>query len=94
MIRLHYLSPARADLRHIITYIGRENPRAARIVRDEIDRRASQLIDHPESAPAGRLVGTRELVVGRYPYTLVYRVRGDRVEVLRILHEAQRWPPE
>jgi plasmid stabilization system protein ParE len=31
-------------------------------------------------------------VIGRYPYRIVYRVAGDTVEVLRIIHGAQQWP--
>jgi toxin ParE1/3/4 len=36
----------------------------------------------------------RELVVGCAPYVLPYRVRGDVVEILRVLHGRQRWPGE
>jgi plasmid stabilization system protein ParE len=41
---------------------------------------------------AGRVKGTRELVV-RPNYVLVYRVLPDAVEVLRVLHATQQWPP-
>ena len=34
---------------------------------------------------------TREIVV-RPNYVMVYRVAGDVVEVLRVLHAAQQWP--
>ena len=30
--------------------------------------------------------GVRELVLGRYPYVAPYRVKGDQVQVLRVLH--------
>jgi toxin ParE1/3/4 len=36
--------------------------------------------------------GTRELVVGPTPWVVVYRWRGEAVEVLRVLHGRQRWP--
>jgi plasmid stabilization system protein ParE len=26
------------------------------------------------------------------PYVIIYRVRGDAVQILRILHSAQVWP--
>ena len=38
----------------------------------------------------GRIDGTRELV--RAPYIIVYRVRSEAVEILRIYHSAQNWP--
>ncbi len=37
--------------------------------------------------------GTRELVVAGLPYLVVYRLSDQVVEVLRVLHHAQEWPP-
>jgi len=41
---------------------------------------------------AGRLAETRELALAPLPFIVVYRVKDDRVEIVRILHGAQRWP--
>lgn len=43
---------------------------------------------------AGYLKGTRELVVAYIPYMLIYRLNGKTVEILRVLHCAQKWPPD
>ena len=48
---------------------------------------------HPELGRPGRITGTRELVVAGLPYLVVYRVNDSTVEVLRVLHDAQEWPP-
>jgi toxin ParE1/3/4 len=40
----------------------------------------------------GRVSGTRELVIPGTPYIVPYRVRGGKLEILRILHATQRWP--
>jgi plasmid stabilization system protein ParE len=40
----------------------------------------------------GKKAGTRELVIASLPYLAVYRVHENVVELLRILHGAQRWP--
>jgi toxin ParE1/3/4 len=53
---------------------------------------ASGLIVFPESGRPGRLPGTRELIVGRTPYLVAYRIEGDTVEILRVIHSRQRWP--
>ena len=45
---------------------------------------------HPEMGPAGRVAGTRELVVA--PYVVAYRVKSERVEVLAVIHGARKWP--
>jgi plasmid stabilization system protein ParE len=53
---------------------------------------AARLAEFPETGRPGRRAGTRELVVSRTPYLVPYRVRGEFVEVLRVLHGRQRWP--
>jgi toxin ParE1/3/4 len=42
----------------------------------------------------GRLRDSRELVVAGTPYVVMYRVNETQVEVMRVLHGAQYWPPE
>ena len=42
----------------------------------------------------GRIEGTRELVISRTPYIAAYRIAGDTVRILRLLHGAQQWPDE
>ena len=43
---------------------------------------------------AGRVKGTRELVISKTPYIAVYRIIAEAIVVLRILHGAQQWPDE
>jgi toxin ParE1/3/4 len=47
---------------------------------------------NPALGRAGRVAGTRELVVAEAPYIIPYRVRGDAVEILRVFHAARKWP--
>ena len=42
----------------------------------------------------GRVPLTRELIVGGTPWIIVYRARADVVEIIRLLHGAQSWPPQ
>ena len=39
----------------------------------------------------GRVLGTRELVIGGLPYIIPYRVRDNYVDILRVLHTSRRW---
>jgi toxin ParE1/3/4 len=52
----------------------------------------STLAELHERGRPGRKVGTRELIFTGLPYLAIYRVRGDTLEILRILHGAQKWP--
>ena len=61
---------------------------------DAIEAAVSRLADFPESARPGRVPGTRELVVPATPFVVVYRIEVAGVLILRVLHGAQKWPPD
>jgi toxin ParE1/3/4 len=84
---------ARADLIAIVDYISDDNPDAARRLKDDIEGRAAKLPEHPKLYRAGRMPGTREMVV-RSNYVVIYAEDPRAVTILRVLHAAQRWPPE
>jgi toxin ParE1/3/4 len=50
------------------------------------------LLEHPKMGRPGRVEGTRELVVSNTPFIVIYRLQGQHVEVIRLLHSAQLWP--
>jgi plasmid stabilization system protein ParE len=52
----------------------------------------ARLANQPGLGRAGRLEGTRELVVIGTPYIVAYRVTSTEIDVLTILHGAQRRP--
>ncbi len=74
-------------------YIAERNPRAALRVDSEIEQQANRLQDQPNRGRSGRVRDTRELVIQRSSFILVYRVRTHTscVEMLRVLHAAQPW---
>lgn len=81
-----------ADLDRIVDHIAEDNPAAALNMWDEIERHVERLSDFPHSGRTGRVPRTRELVVPGTAYIVVYMV-GDDVELVRVLHGAQQWPP-
>jgi toxin ParE1/3/4 len=86
-------SPEAADdLERIVRYIQRDNLEVARKVASMIVDAVGALSTFPERGRAGRIGGTRELVVTSLPWIAVYRVRDEAVEIVRIYHGAQDWP--
>ncbi|HEY2392148.1 MAG TPA: type II toxin-antitoxin system RelE/ParE family toxin [Candidatus Angelobacter sp.] len=59
----------------------------------ELRGSVEQLKTFPNSGRPGRVEGTRELPLARLPFLVVYRAKTDVVELARLLHGAQRWPP-
>lgn len=91
MRRLEWRPAARADLSSIIDHIAADNLDAANALLAEIEAKAERLIEHPKLYRAGRVDGTREMVV-RPNYIVVYSEDASDVRVLRVLHAAQQWP--
>ena len=80
-----------ADRDAIMVYIVPDNPTAAIDLDLEFEAKAENARQRPKLYQPGRMPGTREIVV-QPNYVMVYRVTGDLVEVLRVLHTAQPWP--
>lgn len=95
-LRIKFTPAANIDLCELVVHIGEDNPKAALQVGDRIVHRISMLEEQPRMGRVGRQEGTRELVVSGTSYIVVYRINTTRnfVEVLRIIHHAQRWPDE
>lgn len=81
-----------ADLDDILERVAASSPTAADKMLFEIERQAARLEQFPFLGRPGRLAGTRELVVARTPYLIIYSSNG-LIVLLRLLHGAQNWPP-
>ena len=94
-MRLRWTKLAENDLDAIAAYIGQDSPAAAaRVVLELIDQTETQLTRHVALGRPGRVIGTRELVIRGLPYVIPYRVCGNDIEILRVLHTSRRWPSE
>ena len=81
------------DLAALRATIAEDDPTAAQQVVLHIVRSIEQLVaEHPHMGRAGRVPGTRELVVPRTPTIVPYRIRNNRLQVLRVYHGARKWP--
>ena len=75
-------------------FISQDNIAAAERTVVAILDAAENLKQFPALGRPGRVAGTRELVVSGTPYIVPYRVRGDTVELLLVLHAARKWPSQ
>lgn len=80
-----------AERAAIYSYIEASNPRAALALDQRFAEKAQLLTRHPYMGRAGRLAGTRELVV--HPnYLLQYAITPMHIRIMGVKHEAQRFP--
>lgn len=84
MTRLVWRPTALADRAAIMDYIAQDNPAAAVDLDDDFEAKADLARERPQLYRAGRMQGTREIVV-RSNYVMVYRIEdeGDTGTMLR-----------
>jgi toxin ParE1/3/4 len=77
-----------------LDFIAKENIAAVIEYGDRLASQADQLNSHPDIGRAGRKQGSRELIISRISFAVIYRVnpKTKRVEILRVLHSSQQWP--
>jgi addiction module RelE/StbE family toxin len=91
-MKIRWSPTAISDLESIREYIARDSPRAARKVANRIKESLNLLINFPLSGRAGRVSGTRELVIPETSFIAAYTIQGDEVQIAAVLHGRQRWP--
>ena len=91
-MQLKWLRRALDELDEAAAYVAQDNPQIAGEMYWHIKRRIEVLRQFPELGRPGRVPGTRELVIDRFPFLVPYRIVGSEVQILRIFH-TRRKPP-
>ena len=92
MMKVIWFRSAILDLKSAKNYIAQENPQAAQKIVHRIKEKVSLLSEQPGIGRLGRVPNTKELVVDKTSFILPYRVRGNKIEILRVLYTSRRWP--
>lgn len=90
---LEFLASARRDLKRIAEYyLDTAGVAVTNEIARENDQATGLIWDSPEMGR--KLEGSpyRQLVVGRYPFVILYRLTSDAIRIVRILHQSQRRP--
>ena len=89
---IKWLRTALRNLDDHANYIAENNPNAGQRAVERVRAAVNQLAEYPNMGRIGRVPQTRELVVAGTPWVVVYRI-GDSIEIIRVLHGSQAWPP-
>jgi plasmid stabilization system protein ParE len=91
-VRIEWLRNALRNLDSEASYIAQDNPAAARAFVSAVLADVELLAANPAAGREGRVPGTREWAMSGHTYLIPYRIRGGRLQVLRIFH-TRRLPP-
>ena len=91
MIEWTELAIRQLDQAHDYIAFSNSEDIAARVT-NQIVASIQVLATFPMAGRAGRVHGTRELVIANTPFIAAYAIGRDRIMILAIYHGAQKWP--
>lgn len=91
-MQIKWLRKALLNLEDAHDFLAKENPVVAQEFIQETYRLTGLLATQPAMGRSGRVAGTRELVIQKYPFIIPYRVQGNEVQILRVFHTRLRLP--
>ena len=91
MIKWTEQATQQLDQAHDYITLSNNKAIAARITMQMVTA-VQQLAAFPMSGKAGRVHGTRELVISNTPFIAAYAVDKADIVILAIYHGAQQWP--
>ncbi len=83
-MQIKWLPTALENLDNAAKYFEEHNPKAAKAFVQEVYDLTHLLKQHPSMGRAGRVFGTRELILQNFPFLIPYRVKDNCIEILRI----------
>jgi addiction module RelE/StbE family toxin len=93
--KIVWTRPAVQDLDSIWEYLKSHSNNAAELVQNRILKAVEKLDTSPYLGRPGHLAGTRELVIPRYPYIVVYGIteapEALEVVIYHVFHGARNW---
>lgn len=94
-MKIRWSIVALQQLDELQDYIAEDDPLAAyEVVTKIFDRVENDLPAHPQIGRVGEhYPDTRELVISDTPFIVVYQFHGELIEILRVRHGSQLWPP-
>ena len=85
--KLRWTNRAIQKLDSIADFIAKDNPVRAKIFVKELKKKI-EILQHQQLGTPWQIFGTKQFVIHTH-YIAIYRVKGDEVQVLTILHSAQ-----
>lgn len=92
-MHVRYTRLSLRDLEAVRSYThARYGDTATRAFLSEVQTIIQNLTLFPDAGRKGRVQGTRELVIPHKPFIIAYRVQGDEIHILAVVHTTRQWP--
>jgi toxin ParE1/3/4 len=91
-MQVRWLRKALWNLEQAHGYIAKDDPEAAIRTVLKIQVAVDRLAQFPLMGRVGRVEGTRELAIVDTSFFVIYGLKENTVEILRVLHTLKRYP--
>jgi toxin ParE1/3/4 len=91
-LRVDFTQRAAREYLKGLLYVAADDLSAATLIQDRIESALALIPRQPRIGRPGLVRGTREFPIGKTSYTIVYRVRANTIQILRVLHQRRRYP--
>ena len=91
MVSIEWTRPARDDLARLDEQLSDLDPDLADRVGRAVIASGAFLTEHPRAGPDFGRHFLRKWRVRGTRYILIYRIRGDTVQILRLVHDRSDW---
>ena len=88
-MRIRILSPAQDEILRIIEFYDERAAGLGLEFLDELDKTWAALLDHPEVG-ARHSKEVRRVVLGRFPFIVLYSLEPDEIVVHAVAHQRRR----
>ncbi len=89
MSRAELSDEAEGEIEEAVAYYEAIDQRLADDLLDRVEFGLNQIADLPETWPA-HLLDTHRYLLRRFPYALIYRIRGGVPYVIAFVHQSRR----
>jgi len=83
---------ANRDIKSIYDYIVENSTvTTAKKVLSSIENTIDKLEEFSQLGKVGRIKNTRELIVPRLPFVILYKIYPDKIAITSIMHTSKKW---
>lgn len=91
-MRVNWTKSAINDLEIEANYLNRVSPSIEDSFLEDVESGIDLIKEYPELGRIGRVNQTRELILKKFQYILVYLVESSYIDIIRLLHTSRKWP--
>jgi toxin ParE1/3/4 len=89
---VNWTKSALKDIENEANYLNKISPSIEDAFLHEVEKSIDLVKKYPELGRIGRVSETREFILKKFQYILVYLIKESCLDIIRLLHTSRKWP--